>query len=81
MPLPPPDINRIAQQYSLSIEAVEHLLAALRQGHYQEARFNHPELGGRGQWSAGQVVLYDATDPIFIEKLARLANDLLQMRP
>ena len=50
-------IATIAQKYSFSIGAVNHLLAALRVGNGSAAQFNHPELGGMGQWMAGGMMM------------------------
>lgn len=50
-------INKIAQQHDFSETAVTHVWEALRQGQGTMAQFNHPELGGQGQWMAGGMVM------------------------
>jgi hypothetical protein len=46
-------INDLAQQYDVSTDAVLNLLQAVRNGNGSMAQFNHPELGGSGQWMQG----------------------------
>ncbi|EPX85433.1 SHOCT domain-containing protein [Salipiger mucosus] len=47
----------IAARHGLSTGAVETLLFAVAQGGGRQAQFNHPELGGMGQWSAGGMTM------------------------
>lgn len=55
----PIDYDVIAKQYGFSREAVQHLATALARGNGQQAQFNHPELGGMGQWQAGMIMIGD----------------------
>ncbi|MCX8998007.1 SHOCT domain-containing protein [Rhizobiaceae bacterium BDR2-2] len=50
-------LDDIARRYGVSPAAVEHLLAAVMAGYGSQAQFNHPELGGMGQWSAGGMIM------------------------
>jgi len=50
-------LDNIAGRYGVSFEAVEHLLLALLAGQTTQAQFNHPELGGMGQWSQGGMTM------------------------
>jgi hypothetical protein len=50
-------VTALAQRYGVSTEAVVTLLQALRHGHSTMAQFDHPELGGRGQWMPGGMVM------------------------
>ncbi len=50
-------INDIAQQYDVSTDAVMTLLQALLNGNGTMAQFNHPELGGGGQWMQGGMTM------------------------
>jgi hypothetical protein len=43
-------IDALAQQFGVSVDAVMVLLQALTDGNGVMAQFQHPELGGRGQW-------------------------------
>jgi putative oligomerization/nucleic acid binding protein len=50
-------VTALAQRYGVSMEAVLTLLQALVHGHGTMAQFDHPELGGRGQWMPGGMVM------------------------
>jgi len=50
-------VTALAQRYGVSTEAVRTLLQALVHGHGTMAQFDHPELGGRGQWMPGGMVM------------------------
>ena len=51
------EVIGLAQRYGVSTEAVLTLLQALRQGHGTMAQFDHPDLGGRGQWMPGGMIM------------------------
>jgi hypothetical protein len=50
-------VTVLAQRYGVSMEVVSTLLQALVHGHGTMAQFDHPELGGRGQWMPGGMVM------------------------
>lgn len=50
-------INKLARQYGVSQDAVMALLHALLAGQGRMAQFNHPELGGAGQWMPGGMTM------------------------
>jgi hypothetical protein len=50
-------LTGIAERYGVSLSAVEHLLSALIAGQATQAQFNHPDLGGMGQWSQGGMIM------------------------
>ena len=50
-------IRTLAQQQGISEGAVEALWLAVQAGNGTAAQFNHPELGGMGQWMAGGMVM------------------------
>lgn len=50
-------IDALAQQFGVSVDAVMTLLQALRDGNGVMAQFQHPELGGSGQWMQGGMVM------------------------
>jgi hypothetical protein len=50
-------INNLAQRYGLSTDAVTHMLYAVMNGNGTMAQFNHPELGGGGQWMQGGMTM------------------------
>jgi hypothetical protein len=50
-------LDDIAARYGVSFDAVQHLLMAVIAGNTTQAQFNHPELGGMGQWSQGGMIM------------------------
>ena len=50
-------VEGLAHRTSFSTEAVMVLLRALAAGNGTQAQFNHPELGGMGQWSQGGMIM------------------------
>ncbi|HEX5656185.1 MAG TPA: SHOCT domain-containing protein [Polyangiales bacterium] len=51
------DLSNIAQRYGVSTDAARTLLDALWRGNGSMAQFNHPELGGYGQWMRGGMTM------------------------
>ncbi|MDX1522918.1 MAG: SHOCT domain-containing protein, partial [Anaerolineae bacterium] len=66
-------IKKLAQAHNLSPEAVEHVWQAIVQGRGTMAQFNHPELGGMGQWQAGGMVM---VGDMFNHRLKATVDDL-----
>lgn len=50
-------IDNLAQQHGVSQNAVTALWEAIQVGRGRAAQFNHPELGGMGQWMAGGMTM------------------------
>lgn len=50
-------LAEIAGRRGVSPEAAEHVLTALIAGQGTQAQFNHPDLGGMGQWSLGGMTM------------------------
>ena len=50
------DIEALARQHGVSVEAVRVLQQAVAHGGGRMAQFSHPDLGGMGQWTAGGMV-------------------------
>src|ERR1700759_4414992 len=53
----PETIAEIAQRHGFSPDAARSVAEALRRGNFTTAQFNHPELGGMGQWVAGGMLM------------------------
>jgi hypothetical protein len=53
----PDNIDTIAARHGFSPDAVRAVAEALRHGNWRMAQFNHPELGGMGQWSQGGMIM------------------------
>ena len=50
-------LTAIAQRHGVSPDAVQTLLRALGAGHGTMAQFDHPDLGGLGQWNQGGMTM------------------------
>jgi hypothetical protein len=50
-------VKAIADRHGVSSDAVCTLLMALVAGGGRQAQFNHPDLGGMGQWSQGGMIM------------------------
>jgi hypothetical protein len=53
----PDTIADIAARHGFSTDAVRSVVEALRHGGGRMAQFNHPELGGMGQWAEGGMIM------------------------
>ncbi|MEE7466521.1 hypothetical protein MOF8_06185 [Methylobacterium oryzae] len=54
---PVPGLQAVAERHGVSLDAVRHLIRALERGHGTMAQFDHPDLGGMGQWFSGGMVM------------------------
>ena len=50
-------VTDAATRHGVSLEAALAALGALAQGQGRQAQFDHPELGGMGQWSQGGMIM------------------------
>lgn len=50
-------LQAVADRYGVRLDAVRHLMHALERGQGTMAQFDHPDLGGMGQWSAGGMIM------------------------
>jgi hypothetical protein len=50
-------LEDVAHRHGVSLDAVVTLLRALAEGNGSQAQFNHPDLGGMGQWSQGGMIM------------------------
>ncbi len=50
-------VTEAAARHGVSVDAALCLLGALAEGHGAQAQFNHPDLGGMGQWSQGGMIM------------------------
>ena len=50
-------VTDVAARHGVSPDVALTLLGALDQGNGRQAQFNHPELGGMGQWSQGGMIM------------------------
>lgn len=67
----------VAGRHGVSTDAVYALLMALAAGGGGQAQFNHPELGGMGQWSQGGMIMVgDMFNQGLKFRVDALCNDL-----
>ena len=70
------ELGAIAARHDVSRGATEHLFAALSHNGSQ-AQFNHPELGGLGQWSrGGMLMIGDMFNHSLKAKVAVLCSEI-----
>ncbi|CAH0341615.1 SHOCT domain-containing protein [Rhizobium sp. CECT 9324] len=50
-------LTELADRHGISLDAATHMLMAVAAGGGTQAQFNHPELGGMGQWSLGGMTM------------------------
>ncbi len=73
-------IADLAQRYGASTDAVLTLLEAVRAGNGSMAQFNHPELGGSGQWmQGGMTMVGDMFNNALKYKVDGLCSELAQL--
>lgn len=74
-----PDLATLAKEIGLSQAALQTLLAALVRGGGSQAQFDHPDLGGHGQWMRGGMLMIG---DMFNDALkARVAKACEQLAP
>jgi hypothetical protein len=72
----PDVVAHIAQRYVVSEDAVRELFRALAFTRGKQAQFNHPDLGGRGQWMPGMIMLSDTDDAQTKARIAGLCAEV-----
>jgi hypothetical protein len=72
----------VAKRHGVSLDATAALLGALAQGNGHQAQFNHPELGGMGQWSRGGIIMVgDMFNQGLKYRVDALCNELAGLLP
>ncbi|MDP9056254.1 MAG: SHOCT domain-containing protein [Pseudomonadota bacterium] len=72
-------VAEIAARHGVSSDAASQLLTALGAGGGRQAQFNHPELGGMGQWSqGGMIMIGDMFNNGLKARVAALCDELAQ---
>jgi hypothetical protein len=69
-------LQEVSRRNRLSEEAVSVLLKALESSGYTMAQFNHPELGGMGQWSGGMTMIGDFSNSELKGRVERACCEL-----
>lgn len=72
-------VDELARRHGVSREAVLVLLDALVAGNGTQAQFNHPDLGGMGQWSRGGMIMVgDMFNQGLKHRIDSLCNELAE---
>src|SRR5271169_2833440 len=67
----------VAERHGVSLDAAVTLLGALAQGNGYQAQFNHPDLGGMGQWlQGGMIMVGDMFNQGLKHRVDALCNEL-----
>jgi hypothetical protein len=67
----------VAKRHGVSRDAAALLLGALAEGNGRQAQFNHPDLGGMGQWSEGGMIMVgDMFNSALKARVDALCNEL-----
>nr|WP_202899162.1 SHOCT domain-containing protein [Methylocapsa aurea] len=78
-------VDETARRHGVSSEAVATLLRALALGNGVQAQFNHPDLGGMGQWSQGGMIMvgdmFNQGLKYRVDRLCSELADLLRAQP
>ena len=70
-------VTDVATRHGVSLDVALTLLGALAQGNGRQAQFNHPELGGMGQWSqGGMIMIGDMFNQGLKHRVDALCNEL-----
>lgn len=70
--------NNLSKKHGFDIEAIKALADGMKSAGGRLARFDHPGLGGMGQWMPGYTKI-GANDPALKERVNGLCEDLLRL--
>ena len=71
-------LEALSKKYNISLSAVKTLAEALQRGNCQAAQFNHPELGGMGQWMPNMVMVGDMFNHQLKATVDQLCRELVE---
>ncbi|GJD74065.1 SHOCT domain-containing protein [Methylobacterium goesingense] len=78
----PNALQSIAERHGFSLDAVRHLVRSLEAGQGRMAQFDHPDLGGFGQWtSGGMTMIGDMFNTGLKTRVSALCADLASSLP
>jgi hypothetical protein len=73
-------LEDVAKRHGVSRNATIALFRGLVEGHGSQAQFNHPDLGGMGQWSQGGMIMVgDMFNQGLKHRIDMLCNELAQL--
>jgi hypothetical protein len=74
------DVANLAQRFDVSQSAVEVLARAVQRGNGAMAQFDHPELGGLGQWTrGGMTMIGDMFNDTLNAKVNEICSELVKL--
>jgi hypothetical protein len=71
-----PDLAEIAGRHGVSAAAVDAVMRSLRASGGASAQFNHPDLGGSGQWMPGMTQIGDMFNSALRSRVDALCAEL-----
>ena len=75
-------VAKVAEHHGISMAAVNEIAAAIKKGGGRSAQFNHPELGGMGQWMAnGMLMIGEMFNDSLKAKVAAICRDVAAELP
>lgn len=74
-----PQLQALALQHGFSVEAVRVLYLAMQQSNGTMSHFDHPELGGHGQWMGGMVMIGDMFNSALQDRVVALCGALARL--
>lgn len=73
-------VEALVATHGFPREAVTCAIDAARQGNFSQAQFNHPALGGMGQWMPGMVMIGDIFNGLLQSRVSSLFADIARRR-
>ncbi|MCU0392081.1 MAG: hypothetical protein MUE81_13260 [Thermoflexibacter sp.] len=70
------EIEKIAKKYEVSVGAIMMLVSGLQSTNGNQVQFNHPDLGGLGQWQLGMVMIGDMFNHTLKMKINEICQEL-----
>ena len=71
-------LNAIARRHGFTLDAVLVLYRSLVSGGGKQAQFNHPDLGGMGQWSNGMTMIGDFSNTDLKQRVQSACAELAE---
>jgi hypothetical protein len=72
-------LKQVAAKYQVSMAAVDVIVTSMLQSNGRAAQFNHPELGGMGQWMPGMVMIGQMNNPDLKAKVDALCHEIAKL--
>ncbi|HEY9732182.1 MAG TPA: hypothetical protein V6C89_09725 [Drouetiella sp.] len=70
------NLLEVAERNGFTVEATRNVFEAMRKSGGHMCQFNHPELGGLGQWASGQLMIGDMFNTALRSRVGKLCSEL-----